>query len=147
VGHVRSDAESSRGIFRIGDDDIDRLGLADVSQMVGDDRATGVAEDVADEEKFQRTPAVCFEVMAPSDAEPTSAMYLPKTPLVYRGAGAFQFFSRRAISSAGTSRLRVPASTSISMVSPSSTAAMGPPATASGAIWAIMKPCVAPLKR
>ena len=29
-------------------------------------------------------------VIAPSEAEETSAAYLAKTPLVYRGAGAFQ---------------------------------------------------------
>ena len=41
----------------------------------------------------------------------------------------------------------LPASTSMAIGSPSSTAAMGPPLAASGATWATMNPCVAPLKR
>src|ERR687888_292129 len=37
--------------------------------------------------------------------------------------------------------------TSIVIVSPSRTAAIGPPRAASGAMWAPIKPCVAPEKR
>ena len=70
---------------------------------------------------------------APLLAESTSSRYLASTPVVPRdGCGAVRISSRWLSSSGGTSMSMMPASTSISMTSPSSTTAMGPPAAASG---------------
>ena len=62
-------------------------------------------------------------------------------------SGARQSAMRRAISSAGTSRFTVRAPGSITMVSPSRTAAIGPPRAASGETWPIRMPCETPEKR
>jgi hypothetical protein len=53
------------------------VGGANVSEMIGDNPAAGVAEDVADEKKLH-----AWEVTAPSDADPTSATYLANTPVL-----------------------------------------------------------------
>ena len=44
------DAETTRGILRIGDHQVDVVGLDDVLQVVGHNPAAGRREDIADEE-------------------------------------------------------------------------------------------------
>src|SRR5215475_10416132 len=71
-------------------------------------------------------------VTAPCEAEETRLAYLAKTPVAYRGCGAFQLRRRSSIwaslSSAHSKRL----STSNTITSPSRNAAIGPPLAASG---------------
>src|SRR5215472_17868559 len=86
-------------------------------------------------------------VTAPSAADVTDATYLANTPSVYLGAGARHSFSRRWTSSAGNCRSSRRLGMLMEIVSPSRTAAIGPPTAASGATWPTMKPRVAPLKR
>src|SRR6185312_2057021 len=69
-------AEAGGGIFAVRDYKVDRFGPADVLDVVGDDAAPGMTEDVADKEKFHR------DVTAPSAAEPTNLTYLAKTPVL-----------------------------------------------------------------
>ena len=66
-------------------------------------------------------------VTAPSEADETRKAYLAMTPLVKRGAGAFQVARRFWICSAVSSTLSVRLGMSKTMVSPSAIAAMGPP--------------------
>src|SRR5947209_20117299 len=86
-------------------------------------------------------------VIAPSDADDTSAAYLAKTPCVYFGAGGFHWASRdfNSASEISTSSRRF--GTSKMTTSPSRTPAIGPPCAASGATWPAMRPWVAPLNR
>ena len=48
------------------------------AQVIGDDPAACVAEDVADKKKFH----LGCDVTAPFDAEPTSATYFANTPVL-----------------------------------------------------------------
>ena len=77
----------------------------------------------------------------------TRSTYLRKTPLGQRKAGGLKPLRRDAISASliSTSSLRL--GMSKWMMSPSRTAAMGPPTKASGATWPAVKPRVAPEKR
>src|SRR6266540_2697270 len=84
---------------------------------------------------------------APLAAEDTSRAYLASAPVVYRGAGAFHPSRRLPSSASSTSRSRRRVSTSSTIVSPSSTSAMGPPTVASGATWPTANPCEAPENR
>src|SRR5262249_6734697 len=63
------------------------------------------------------------------------------------GGGPRQSAMRRAISSSDTSRFRVRRPGSITIVSPSRTAAVGPPRAASGEMCPIRMPCDTPEKR
>src|SRR6266702_3306425 len=90
---------------------------------------------------------VGHDVMAPSLAEETVLAYLAKTPRVKRGVGGAKDLRRAAISASGTLRVSLRAGMSKVMVSPSWTAAIGPPKKASGATCPAMRPRVAPEKR
>ena len=68
-----------------------------------------------------------YVVMAPSLALLTLLAYLAKTPRLKRGSGAFHAARRLAISASGTLRVSLRLGMSKVMVSPSWTAAMGPP--------------------
>ncbi len=50
IGQARGDAESSSGIFTIGDDQIDFLLTYDIGETVVDDLASWRADDITDEE-------------------------------------------------------------------------------------------------
>src|SRR5579864_2463608 len=160
VGHVR-------GALFVADENVVQLGLAE-RVIDRKNRAAGVTEDVLHAEACQRfaenfrtgelhevLEAVCatdekllgMTVTAPREAEETSSAYLAITPVLKRGAGAFQEERRRWISASVRLTLRVRFGMSNAMVSPSASAAMGPPVAASGATWPAMKPCVAPEKR
>src|SRR6266550_6599751 len=86
-------------------------------------------------------------VTAPSEADETSAAYFAKTPVEYRGGGGLQRASRASSSCSASSTAKVRASTSMTTMSPSCRAAIGPPRTASGETCPTMRPCVAPEKR
>src|SRR5208283_4678264 len=86
-------------------------------------------------------------VTAPYAADPTLAAYFAKTPPRKLGSGARQERKRSSITAAGTARSSERASTSMTISSPSRTAASGPPAAASGAACPIINPRVPPLKR
>ena len=86
-------------------------------------------------------------VIAPSDADDTERAYFAITPFSYFGGGDCQSAMRRSISSCGRSSSRRRLSMSNSIVSPSRTAAIGPPCGASGATCPAIRPRVAPEKR
>src|SRR5208337_3203602 len=66
----------------------------------------------------------CTRVMAPSDAEETSAAYLANTPALYRGSGSRQLANLYLISSSASSTSRRRFSISNTTTSPSATAAI-----------------------
>src|SRR6185369_10058184 len=86
-------------------------------------------------------------VTAPCEAEETMAAYFANTPRGYRGTGARQPRSREAISSSATAIESSRFATSNVMMSPSRTAAIGPPTAASGATCPAINPRVAPENR
>ena len=91
--------------------------------------------------------SMVYVVTAPSLALLTVLAYLAKTPRLNRGSGALKFLRRDFISSSEMLRVSLRLGMSKVMVSPSRTAAMGPPSWASGATWPTMRPRVAPEKR
>mmetsp|Transcript_21366 Transcript_21366/g.39993 ORF Transcript_21366/g.39993 Transcript_21366/m.39993 type:complete len:324 (-) Transcript_21366:35-1006(-) len=74
-------------------------------------------------------------------------MYLSSVPCLAAGAGARQAARRRATSSSGTCQSITLLATSITMGSPVSTSAMGPPTAASGETCPMMNPCEPPENR
>src|SRR6266581_3064537 len=90
--------------------------------------------------------AVIF-VTAPRDADETRCAYLAITPVAKRGTGGVHSVRRRRTSSSASSTLSARPGISKTTVSPSRTAAIGPPTAASGATWPAIRPCVAPEKR
>ena len=99
------------------------------------------------EDSEQKTEFCCIYVVAPTAALVTRSTYLRKTPAGQRNGGGLKPFRRAAISSSLTSRVSLRLGMSKWMMSPSRTAAMGPPTKASGATWPAVKPRVAPEKR
>src|SRR5699024_11024641 len=85
--------------------------------------------------------------IAPVEADFTSCTYLPSTPLVNFGGSGSQPTLRAASSESSTSRSSAPVLTSSRIRSPSRTKAIGPPSTASGAMWPTHSPVVPPEKR
>src|SRR5690606_8964676 len=94
-----------------------------------------------------RAAGLHYSRMAPRDADLTSLAYLPSTPLVNDGGRGRQPCRRRSSSAGSTSRSSVPEATSRRMRSPFCTNAIGPPSTASGAMWPTQSPVVPPEKR
>jgi hypothetical protein len=52
-GERGSDSEASRGVFTVGDNDIDAVMPAQFGQAIFYDRSSRTAENVADKENFQ----------------------------------------------------------------------------------------------
>ena len=83
-----------------------------------------------------------YPQMTPVEADPTSLVYLARTPRVWRGGKGFQPRWRSS-----TARSMTPLSMSSTILSPSRTNAIGPPSVALGATWPTEGPVVPPENR
>ena len=154
VGHVR-------GALLVAHENVMQLGLTD-GVVDRKNRAARIAENVPHPEMLERLAEYLrtselhkvlpvetgaepeeklagTEVMAPRDEEETSKAYLAMTPLTKRGFGACHAARRFWISASVSSTFSVRFGRSKVMVSPSRTAAIGPPTAASGATWPAIK--------